>query len=237
MKDIPNTTRTIKSYVRREGRLTKSQRHALEYYWQKYGIDYKPEFLVFEKEFNRRAPIVLDIGVGRGDSTLNHALLHPENNYIAVDVHRPGIGHLLNQLENHYINNVKLINHDVMQILQDQIPDHSLSQIFIFFPDPWPKKRHHKRRLINEPLIKLIKQKLTWNGRIHIATDWSDYAWHIAEICNGDNDLINLAGKNSFAPRPVWRPDTRYEERGKKLKHDVWNFCFGLSQKINSSNE
>ena len=237
MNNVANKPRTIKSFVRREGRLTKSQRHALEFFWKKHGIDYSPELLDLEKTFHRRAPLIMDIGVGTGDTTLNHAWLHPENDYLAIDVHRPGIGHLLNRLEINEIKNVKIINHDVIQVLKDQIPDHSISQIFIFFPDPWPKKRHHKRRLINESLLGLIKQKLTWHGRLHIATDWSDYAEHISAICNDDPGFINLSGRNNFAPRPDWRVNTRYETRGRKLNHDVRDFCFGLVQNIKSSKE
>ena len=234
MKEIPGKQRTIKSFVRREGRLTKSQQHALDHYWKKYGIDYKPEMLDFIGVFNRRAPLIMDIGVGTGDTTLNHAKLHPENNYLAIDVHRPGIGHLLNQIELDQLSNVKIINYDVMNVLQDQLSDHSISQIFIFFPDPWPKKRHHKRRLINQPLIDLIINKLTRHGRLHIATDWSDYAEHINKICHPESGLINLTGRNLFAPRPEWRVNTRYESRGLNLKHNVWDFCFGLNQKTKS---
>ena len=237
MNDIPHQPRTIKSFVRREGRLTKSQRHALEHFWHKYGIDYSPEKLDLEKIFGRRAPTVVDIGVGTGDTTLKHALLHPENNYLAIDVHRPGIGHLLNQLELNNIKNIKVVNHDVIQVLDEQISDHTLSQIFIFFPDPWPKKRHHKRRLINKSMLNLIKNKLAWNGRLHIATDWSDYAEHISELCKNDPDLNNLSGKDHFAPRPAWRTNTRYEARGERLSHRVYDFCFGLTQNIKSSND
>lgn len=215
--------------MRREGRLTKSQQLALSQYWKKHGIDYTPELLDLTGVFSRRAPLIMDVGVGTGDTTLNHAKLHPENNYLAIEVHRPGIGHLLNQIEQNKVSNLKIINHDVINVLQDQIPDHSITQIFIFFPDPWPKKRHHKRRLINETLLNLVKEKLTRHGRLHIATDWSEYADHISEICNKDPGLTNLAGIKALAPRPGWRINTRYEARGMRLNHNVWDFCFGIN--------
>ena len=228
IKNNITSTSTIRSYVKREGRLTKSQLHGLNNYWIKYGLEYNPKIINFEKIFKRHGPIILDIGVGAGESTINHAKLHPENNYLAVEVHRPGIGQLLNKIESAALKNIKIIQYDVMDILNKQIPNRSLSQVFIFFPDPWPKKRHHKRRLVNQKLIKLLKEKLVAHGRLHIATDWEDYAEYIRELANNDSGLINLAGENNFSPRPLWRTETRYECRGKKLEHKVWDFCYGL---------
>jgi tRNA (guanine-N7-)-methyltransferase len=222
---------SIRSYVKRDGRLTKSQRHALDHYWDKHGIEFKNDPIDFDELFNRRAPVIMDIGVGTGDTTLSHAQSHPQNNYLAIEVHRPGIGQLLNQIEKNKLTNIKIVNHDVIDVLKNQIPEHSISQIFIFFPDPWPKKRHHKRRLINTPLLALIKKKMTLNGRLHIATDWENYADHIQQLLNKDPELINLAGNNNTAPRPYWRINTRYESRGIRLEHDVWDFCYGLRTK------
>jgi len=218
----------IRSYVIRDSRLTKAQQHALDNYWKDYGVEFNSRLLDFETLFKRRAPIIMDIGVGTGDTTINHAQSHSENNYLAIDVHRPGIGQLLNRIELNQLTNIKVINHDVVNILQEQIPDHCLSQIFIFFPDPWPKKRHHKRRLINNELLKLIKKKITRNGRLHIATDWENYAEHIQQLCNADSELLNLTGNNQSAPRPDWRTKTRYESRGLRLEHNVWDFCYAL---------
>ena len=228
MKNNIAEKKSIRSYVTREGRLTKSQLRGLDNYWIKYGIEYNPEIINFKKIFKKHGPIILDIGVGAGESTVNHAISHPENNYLAVEVHRPGVGKLLNKIEKDRLTNIKIIRHDVIDILREQIPDRSLTQIFIFFPDPWQKKRHHKRRLINEELIKLIKKKLVMHGRLHIATDWRDYANHIRKLGNADLGLINLAGNNNFSPRPLWRTETRYELRGKKLDHEVWDLCYGL---------
>ena len=228
MKDGLAVKKSIKSYVKRERRLTKSQLYGLDNYWIKYGIEFSPKIINFEEIFKSYKPLILDIGFGSGESTINHAISHPENNYLAFEVHRPGIGRLLNKIEENTLTNIKIIKHDVIDILKEQIPDCSLTQIFIFFPDPWPKKRHHKRRLINKELIKLIKKKLVLHGRLHIATDWENYANYIMEIGNADSELINLAGHNNYSPRPEWRTETRFEHRGKKLEHNVWDLCYGL---------
>ena len=230
MKDVSFKQRSIKSFVRRDSRLTKAQLHALESYWQRHGVDYAASTLNIEQLFQRKAPLVLDIGVGTGDATLHHAKAHPENNYLAIEVHRPGIGHLLNQIKIHQLTNIKIIKHDVIDVLKHQIPDYSISQVFIFFPDPWPKKRHHKRRLINQQLMNLLKPCLTLHGRLHIATDWENYAEHIQLVCTDNTELINLAGSNNNSPRPDWRIKTRFELRGLRLDHYVWDFCYGLSK-------
>ncbi len=229
MNQTPIKKRTIRSFVRRDSRLTKAQLHALENYWDQHGVEYDDSTLNLDNLFKRKAPLILDIGVGTGDATLHHAKAHPENNYLAIEVHRPGIGHLLNQIEINKLTNIKVISHDVIDVLKNQIPENSISQAFIFFPDPWPKKRHHKRRLINEQLVTLIKQCIKDNGRLHIATDWYDYADHIQLLLNDDPELINLAGKENTAPRPDWRIKTRFELRGLKLGHSVCDFCYVLN--------
>jgi tRNA (guanine-N7-)-methyltransferase len=232
LKVDPTKQNSIRSYVKREGRLTAAQQEALENYWKKNGVDFSAEILNLDALFERRAPLVLDIGVGTGDSTFSHAQSHLENNYLAIEVHRPGLGQLLNKIELNHLNNIKVSNHDVVHVLQDQIPDDSISQIFIFFPDPWPKTKHHKRRLINKQLIELIKKKIKLQGRLHIATDWQDYARHIQKLCDSDPELLNLASNNGFAPRPHWRIKTRYESRGLRLEHRVWDFCYGFNKKL-----
>jgi tRNA (guanine-N7-)-methyltransferase len=224
--------RTIRSFVKRDSRLTKSQQQALENYWDKHGVDFESCLLDFETLFNRHAPIVMDIGVGTGDTTFFHAQTHPENNYLAIEVHKPGIGRLLNTIESNNLNNIKIVNHDVVDVLREQIPDRTLTQVFIFFPDPWPKKRHHKRRLINIELLTQLKKKLTTNGRLHIATDWQDYAEQIQRLAKDDDELINLSGHDQSAPRPDWRTKTRYESRGIKLEHNVWDFCYALNKQV-----
>lgn len=223
--------KTIRSYVKREGRLTSAQQFALDNHWQKYGIELNTGLINLFDTFKRHAPLILDIGVGTGDSTFHHAQIHPENNYLAIEVHRPGLGQLINKIESHGLMNIRVSNDDIMDVLEQQIPDNSISQIFIFFADPWPKKRHHKRRLINNQLIALIKKKITIHGRLHIATDWQDYAEHIDELCKADESLINLAaGMTHCSPRPHWRIHTRYEKRGIRLQHRVWDFCFSFNK-------
>lgn len=220
--------RSIRSFVRREGRLTRAQSRALEQYWPEFGIDFSGELLDIDTLFGRRAPLVLDIGVGTGDSTLQHAMQHPGNNYLAIEVHRPGIGHLLNEMGNQHVTNIRVINHDVIPVLGQLLPAGSVSQVFIFFPDPWPKKRHQKRRLINAELLGMLQKILTRNGRLHIATDWEDYAEHIALLFGNSPAFCNLAGNAIYAPRPAWRVHTRYEARGTRLQHNVRDFCYCL---------
>ena len=232
MSDTQTKTRTIRSFVKRDSRLTKSQQHAIQTFWRKHGIDYSDSLINYENEFNRVAPVIMDIGVGTGDTTFFHAQQHPENNYLAVEVHKPGIGSLLKKIETNNLTNIKIINHDVIDVLRNQISNHSLSQVFIFFPDPWPKKRHHKRRLINKKLLEILKIKIADHGRLHIATDWIDYAEQIQELSNNDPDLINLTGHNQSSPRPNWRINTRYESRGIKLEHEVRDFCFAINKII-----
>ena len=230
MNEAQTKNRTIRSFVKRDSRLTKSQQSALENYWEKFGVDFDSESLDLTTLFQRHAPLVMDIGVGTGDTTFHHAQMHPENNYLAIEVHKPGVGRLLNAIETNKLNNIKIISHDVIDVLQKQIPDSCLSQVFIFFPDPWTKKKHHKRRLINERLLNLLKNKLTLNGRLHIATDWGNYAEHIFNLCNNDPELINLIDNDQTVPRPNWRIQTRYESRGLKLEHKVWDFCYALNK-------
>lgn len=230
MKDSQTNHRSIRSFVKRDSRLTNSQQNALETHWETHGLEFNSGLINYEKVFNRIAPVIMDIGVGTGDTTFSHAQQHPENNYLAIEVHKPGIGSLLKKIETNNLANIKIINHDVVEVLRDQISDHSLSQVFIFFPDPWPKKRHHKRRLINKNLINILKIKLASHGRLHIATDWMDYAEQIQELSNDDPELISLTGHEHSAPRPDWRINTRYESRGIKLEHEVRDFCFALNK-------
>jgi tRNA (guanine-N7-)-methyltransferase len=221
--------RRIRSYVLRQGRLTSGQAYALAHFWQYYGIDYSATILDLNKIFNRVAPKVLDIGVGMGNTSIALAKAHPENDYLAVEVHQPGVGSLLRQIEAAAISNVRVICHDVMEVLTQQIPDRCLEHVYIFFPDPWPKKRHHKRRLINSEFVSLLIPKLMPHARLYIATDWQELALHVLTICDNHGGLINLAGIGNAAPRPTWRPLTKFEQRGKNLQHSNWDFVYALS--------
>ena len=220
--------RSIRSYVRRQGRITTAQQAALATWWDRYGIDYNRQPLCLEQCFGRVAPTVLDIGCGTGDTTICLARAHPENNILAVEVHLPGIGSLLRNIVTHGLTNIRIINHDIIEILEHHIPDNCLEQVMIFFPDPWPKKRHQKRRLINPHFLDVLIPKLRRNARLFITTDWVDYADQIASVCDGNNRLINLAGTGNTAPRPVWRPTTRFEQKGIHLEHDVRDFVYAL---------
>lgn len=228
MQPDPSAPKTINSFVRRKGRLTTAQQRALETLWPKYGIDDGNALLEPSRVFQRHAPLVIDIGVGNGDSTLYNAMEHPENNYLAIEVYRPGIGHLLNEIEKQRSTNICIINEDVMTVLEVYLPQQAISNCFLFFPDPWPKKRHHKRRLINPPLVALMQQKLAKHGRWHIATDSESYAEHIELLFNEITDFKNLASPALHAPRPDWRCLTRYEQRGINLSHRVYDYCFAL---------
>lgn len=222
-----NISRHIRSYVRREGRMTDSQKTAIEYYWNTFGIDFSPSKITLDSLFQRNAPRVLDIGTGMGNTTITLARAHPENDYLAVEVHRPGIGSLLRQIAEHHLQNIRISNHDVLEVLKIQIPENSLDMVYIFFPDPWPKKRHHKRRLINHSFLDVLGNCMKSHARLFIATDWENYAEHILELFSKRNDYINLSGNDRFAPRPYWRPLTKFEQRGQKLEHRVRDFIFG----------
>ena len=218
----------IKSFVRRGRRLSRAQKYALDHYLPKHVIPLQGGPIDIRRAFGRRAPLILDIGPGRGDFTLRHARRRPENNYLAVEVHRPAIGHLLNEIERQNLTNIKIIEHDAMEALEYGIPAQSVRQALLFFPDPWPKKRHHKRRLLKPALLALLKTRLAAHGRLHIATDWADYAAWIADLFSQDPDFVNLAAPGPFAPRPAWRRETRYEARGIRLGHAIHDFCYAL---------
>lgn len=223
---VNNTVRHIRSFVRREGRMTASQKYALEHYRDQYGVEFGDAEIDLDGIFHRTAPRILDVGTGMGDTTIALAKAHPENDYLAVEVHRPGIGSLLREIVANGLTNVRIIDHDVIEVLQYQIPRNSLDLVYIFFPDPWPKKRHHKRRLINESFLSILGERMKPHARLFIATDWQDYAEHIMRTFEHCANFINLAGAAGHAPRPHWRPRTKFERRGHKLQHQVWDFVF-----------
>lgn len=212
--------RKIRSFVKREGRTSKRQAQALEKLLPKYGIAFSEKPLELPSIFKNQAPIVLEIGFGMGNSLAQMALEHPEINYIGIEVHKPGVGSLLATIEEQEISNIRIFHHDAVEILEKSIPDQSLDGVQIFFPDPWPKKRHHKRRLIQAPFVELLAQKLKSGGQLHIATDWKNYAEWIQEVVSANKDFI-LDSNNSHN-----RPMTKFEKRGKNLGHDVWDMLY-----------
>ena len=218
--------RTIKSFVKREGRLTKSQLNALDKLWPKYGIDYSEYQLDLDKIFERSTDKILEIGFGNGDSLWQMANASPEKDFIGIEVHRPGVGHLLHLIETHGNTNLRIISYDAIDVLSNQIKDNSLDRLQLFFPDPWHKKKHNKRRIVQDDFVNLVAQKLKANGIFHLATDWEDYAKHMLEVLNRNNNFENLSTDNTFVPKPLERPTTKFEMRGKKLGHGVWDMLY-----------
>lgn len=211
--------RTVRSYVLRQGRVTGAQERALADLMPAYGIAYREETLDPRAVFGREAPLVLEIGSGMGETTARIARERPDTDFIAVEVHGPGVGSLLKLIEQEQLRNVRVIRHDALEVLEHMIPDSSLAGIHLFFPDPWPKKRHHKRRLVQPAFAALAARKLAPGGRLHAATDWEDYAAHIVEVLMAEPGLRRENGAHT-------RPTTKFELRGLKLGHKVHDFVF-----------
>ncbi len=219
------THRRIRSYVLRQGRLTKGQEKALADNWPKFGIDYVPEVLDLSKAFGRQeSSKVLEIGFGMGETTARISQSMPERDFLGVEVHTPGVGGLLKLIGELSISNVRIIQHDAVDVLNNMIADASLDGIHIFFPDPWHKKRHHKRRLIQSNFVRLLCSKLKSGGYLHVATDWEEYAEWVLEILKQEPLLTNSS--KDYATKPAYRPLTKFENRGIKLGHGVWDLIF-----------
>lgn len=225
MTEVP-PLRTIRSFVRREGRMTDAQHRALETLWPKYGLDPGAGPLDLDASFGRRAPRLLEIGFGMGDALLEMAERHPENDYLGIEVHRPGVGRLFARLEEKGLRNVRVICADAVEVLRKAIPDASLDVVYLFFPDPWPKKRHHKRRIVQPPFVALLGQKLIHGGVLHMATDWEGYAQHMLAVLSAAPGFVNTAGPGAFTLRPGERPMTKFERRGERLGHPVRDLVF-----------
>jgi tRNA (guanine-N7-)-methyltransferase len=216
--------RPVRSYVLRQGRMSPAQARALEELMPRYGIDYASEALDLARAFGRRAPVILEIGFGMGETTAAIALAHPERDFLGLEVHGPGVGALLKRVAELELSNVRVIRHDAVAVVADMIPVGSLAGVHVYFPDPWPKKRHHKRRLLTPTFVRQLAQRLAPNGLLHAATDWEDYALEILATCDAEPSLANTA--EGFAPRPPWRPETKFEARGRKLGHPVFDVLF-----------
>jgi tRNA (guanine-N7-)-methyltransferase len=214
----------IRSYVLRQGRVSTAQRRAIDTLLPRFGIPYAARALDFPKVFRRTAPVILEIGFGMGDSTATIAQAHPENDYLALEVHTPGVGNLLKLIDAQQLNNIRIMQHDAVEVLRDMIADNTLAGVHIFFPDPWHKARHNKRRLIQSPFITQLVKKLQPGGYIHVATDWQDYAEQVLNVLNAEPLLTNTA--ESYSPRPAYRPLTKFENRGILLGHGVWDLIF-----------
>ena len=218
--------RQIRSFVRREGRLTEGQQRALDELYPRFGIEPGAQPLDFDAIFGRRAPRVLEIGFGNGESLAAMAKARPDWDYLGIEVHRPGVGHLLLQIEAEGLENLRVICGDAQQIVRHNIPDGSLHGLQLFFPDPWPKKRHHKRRIVQPEWVELIARKLGPGGFLHLATDWENYAEHMLAVLSASESLRNSAAPGQYAPGPAQRPVTKFETRGRRLGHGVWDLIF-----------
>ena len=216
--------RHIRSFVLRQGRVSAAQRRAVEGLLPAYGIPYAAAPCDFDAAFGRSAPRILEIGFGMGETTAEVAAAHPQNDYLGIEVHTPGVGGLLRLIEAGDLKNIRIIQHDAMEVVQHMIAPGSLAGVHIFVPDPWPKKRHHKRRLVQPPFVALLASRLRPGGYLHAATDWEEYAAQMLAVLSAEPLLENTA--EGFAPRPVHRPLTKFESRGLKLGHAVHDVVF-----------
>jgi tRNA (guanine-N7-)-methyltransferase len=213
--------RAVRSFVLRGGRLTEGQKRALDELWPLFGIDEGEKELDLQSEFGNLAPVIMEIGFGNGEATWQMASANPDENFLAVEVHRPGVGHLLLRIEEHGIQNIRIACADAVDFLRHRIAPASLDGVRIYFPDPWPKKRHHKRRLIQPQFLRLLASRMRPQGILHLATDWVPYAEHMLEATAGVDEFVNLSLLDGFCDKPAWRPETKYERRGERLGHQV----------------
>jgi tRNA (guanine-N7-)-methyltransferase len=215
--------RSIRSFVVRAGRITAAQTRALDELWPQYGIEYQALPLDLDAVFGRQAPRAVEIGFGNGEHLAKLANEHPERDYLGIEVHRPGVGHLMLLASTNNSSNVRAICHDAVEVFEQQITPASLDEIFVLFPDPWHKKRHNKRRLIQSPFVALLVSRLKVGGILHLATDWQPYAEQMLEVIQASSDLKNLSPTRDWMPRPEHRDPTRFEKRGARLGHGVWD--------------
>ncbi len=226
MTDLAQTLpQRIRSFIRRQGRLTPGQEVALDQHWPQYGLEPELDY-DFSQVFGRQAPLILEIGFGNGDSLAKMAAANPDHDYIGIEVHKPGVGHLLILLTEQGLTNVRVYCHDAIEILEQKIPDHSLAGLHLFFPDPWHKKKHHKRRIVRPSFVDLLNKKLQVGGYFHAATDWQHYAESMLEVLSASKGLKNTSLSQDYCERPDYRPLTKFEQRGLRLGHGVWDLIF-----------
>jgi len=223
------THRSIRSFVLRKGRLTVAQQRALDELWPHYGIENRETALDFDDHFDRPAEVIVEVGFGNGESTWRMALEEPEKNFIGIEVHEPGVGQLLMALEEHAIENVRIVWGDAVPFLQNRIAPASLAGVRIYFADPWPKKRHHKRRIIQPEFVNTLARCIAKDGILHLATDWQPYAEHVLEVMQSSPDFVNLSPTGDYCETPDWRPYTKYEARGERLGHEVRDLLYRRS--------
>jgi tRNA (guanine-N7-)-methyltransferase len=217
--------RAVRSFVARAGRMTTAQERAWRELWPRFGIEDDARPLDFEALFGRDAPRTLEIGFGNGESLVALAAAHPEEDFLGIEVHRPGVGHLMLRAEALGLANLRVASRDAVEILGARVPDASLDTVLLYFPDPWPKKRHHKRRIVQPGFVELVARKLKSGGRFRLATDWQPYAEQMLEVLSASAAFENECG-TGYSPRPASRPLTRFESRGQRLGHEVWDLSF-----------
>ena len=218
--------RPIRSFVVRAGRMTTGQTRALEEFWPRYGVEFSPVSLDLDALFGRSAPRTVEIGFGNGEHLAALALAHPERDYFGIEVHRPGVGHLFMLAASNGSTNLRASQHDAVEVLREQIAPESLDELLVLFPDPWHKKRHHKRRLIQPPFVELAASRLKTGGVFRLATDWEEYAQQMLEVLGASPSFTNLSPTGDWMPRPDERAPTRFEKRGARLGHGVWDLAF-----------
>jgi len=221
--NVPDKKRTVRSFVRRSGRMTSAQTRAIDHYFSQYGIAIDDKPLDLAAEFGRKAPLVLEIGYGNGESLVQLATEHPDMDFVGIEVHDPGLGHCLHTAKQAGISNLRVIAHDAIDVLQ-LIPDGTLSRINLYFPDPWPKKRHHKRRIVQGAFLNLCFRKLVEDGYLHIATDWANYAEHIDEVFAQSQSFAIEVRRVHDGDQPLERPTTKFEQRGLKKGHRIFDW-------------
>jgi tRNA (guanine-N7-)-methyltransferase len=226
MQETTEHHRSIKSFVLRQGRLTKGQESAMQSLWPQFGIEAAETELDLPSLFGRVAPITLEIGFGNGESLLQMAQAAPERDFLGIEVHTPGVGHLLKLMGENGVTNIRVLNTDAVEILKQRIPVGSLNRVQLFFPDPWHKKKHHKRRIVQTEFVDLISSRLSQAGVLHMATDWQNYAEHMADVMQMRQDFQNLAENPPYSARPDTRPLTKFENRGLRLGHGVWDLLY-----------
>lgn len=218
--------RKIRSFVLREGRLTRGQERALSEVWPRFGVEYCAQVTAPAQLFGRDAPFVLEIGYGMGASLLTMAQTEPEKNFLGIEVHTPGVGALLMGIEESGVTNIRTLHHDAVEVLEHMLPDASIDRFQLYFPDPWHKKRHHKRRIVQAEFVARVVRKLKPGGLLHFATDWQNYAeWMLAAL-QAEPGLRNLSATGDYVATPAWRPHTKFEARGERLGHGVWDLLF-----------
>jgi tRNA (guanine-N7-)-methyltransferase len=222
--------RAIRSFVRRAGRITPSQQRALETLWPAYGLEFRDELLDLPAVFGRTAPVVLEIGFGNGETLVEQAAADPEKDFIGIEVHEPGVGHCLLKADASGVRNLRVIMHDAVEVLARQVPPNSLARINLYFPDPWPKKRHHKRRIVQDAFVDLLAERLADSGTLHIATDWANYAEHIDEIFSRSDRFIGRERREHGGEAPLDRPRTKFERRGLRKGHRIVDWCLEKRQ-------